>query len=254
MPIHAVALVRGPKLPDGLSGDVLEDAALVKTAIRFDLEQDDLAAALLSRLGESFGDDARGVFVVPDVALAEARSHKTFDAVVDAIGEVGMWVRRPSAVETMEDRALGMDDLLAQALAGKPVSPAMLATLLGSVSGDGSDDGEDDDDLTATQMDGEDDDPSATAMDMPIDIGSLLASPELRGVMERLAGTIASSPETQKELEGAAARGLDFEALSQSPAIAQLMQGFMEELGKNPAALSALLAGGVGPHEGDDDE
>jgi hypothetical protein len=229
-----------------LTGDVLDDAALVKTAIRFDLEPDDLASALLARLGDAFGDDARGVFVVPDVALAEARAEKTFDGVVSAIAEAGMWVKRPMPVETMEDRALGMDDILAQALAGRPVSPAMLASLLG---GDG---GDDDDDVESTQMDAEDDD-EATAMDMPIDLGSLLASPELRGVMERLAGTIASSPETQRELEGAAARGLDFEALSQSPAIAQLMQGFMEEIGKNPAALSALLAGGVGPTDDDDE-
>lgn len=252
MPIHAVALVRGPKLPEGLSGDVLDDAALVRTAIRFDLEPDDLATALLTRLGDAFGDDERGLFVVPDVALEEARKHRTFEAVLDAIGDAGMWVRRVSAVETMEDSALGMDDLLAQALAGRPISPAMLATLLG---GQGDDDG-DDDDVESTQMDDEDDDPSATATDMPIDLGALLASPELRGVLERLAGTIASSPETQRELEGAAARGLDFEALAQSPAIAQLMQGFAEELGKNPAALSALLAGGgaLGEGEGDDEE
>ncbi len=250
MPIHALALVRGTTIPEGLSGEVLDDAVLVKTSIRFDLEPEDLASALLTRLGSSFGHDAQGLFVVPDVALSEARAQRTFDAVVEAIGEAGMWVRRPSAsaTETMEDNALGMDDLLAQALAGRPISPAMLATLLG---GSGHDD--DDDDVGATQSDDEDDDPSGTATDMPIDLAALLASPELRGVMERLAGTIAASPETQRELEGAAAQGLDFEALAQSPAIAQLMQSFAAELGNNPAALSALLAGGVGP-DADDDE
>lgn len=248
MAIHALALIRGTTLPDGLSGDLLEDAALVRTAIRFDLEPDELAAALSTRLGALFGSDRRGVFVVPDVAREEARAHRTYDAVVEAIGEAGMWVRRASAVETMEDHALGMDDLLAQALAGRPISPAMLATLLG---GDGASDDEDDD-VESTQTDAEDDDDTGTATDMPIDLAALLASPELRGVIERLAGTIASSPETQKELEGAAARGLDFEALASSPAIAQLMQGFAEELGKNPAALSALLAGGVGPDEDDE--
>jgi hypothetical protein len=248
MPIHAVALIRGTKLPEGLSGDVLDDAALVKTAIRFDLEPDDLANALAARLGDAFGDEDRGVFVLPDVALTEARTHRTYDVVVREIGEVGMWVRKPAPVETMEDRALGVDDLLAQALSGRPVSPAMLATLLG---GDGIDDDEDDD-VESTQMDGEEDDPSATGVDMPVDLGALLASPELRGMIERLAGTIAASPETQRELEGAAASGLDFEQLARSPAIAELMKGFADELGKNPAALSALLAGGVGPD--DDDE
>ncbi len=245
MAIHAVALVRGAKLPDGLSGDVLDDASLAKTAIRFDLETDDLASALLARLGDSFGDDERGVFVIPDVALGAAKAQRTFDAVVEAIGEAGMWIKRPAAVETMEDHALGMDDILAQALAGRPVSPAMLASLLG---GDGSHD--DDDDVESTDMDDEDDG-TGTDNDMPFDIASLLASPELRGVIEGLAGSIAASPETQRELEGAAARGLDFEALAKSPAIAQLMQSFTEELNKNPAALSALLAGGV---PGDDDE
>src|SRR5690349_642580 len=91
----------------------------------------------------------RGAAVPAGLALDEARAARTFDAVVSAIGEAGMWVRRPSTTETMEDRALGMDDLLAQALAGKPVSPAMLATLLG---------GHDDDDVESTESDGEDDD------------------------------------------------------------------------------------------------
>lgn len=249
MPIHAIALVRGAKLPEGLTGHLLEDAALVRTAVRFDLEPEDLASALMARLGEAFGDDARGVFVVPDVALDEAKAHRTHDAVVEAIGEAGMWVRRISQTETMEDRALGVDDLLAQALAGQPVSPAALAALLGGGHDDTADD--DDEDVTATQMDGEDDDPSETATDMPFDLGSLLASPELRGMVERLAGTIAASPETQRELEGAASRGLDLEALAQSPAIARLMQGFAEEIGKNPAALAALM--GSGPSDDDDE-
>ena len=246
MPIYAVALVRGTRVPEGLTGEVLDDAALVRTSIRFDLEPDELASALVRRLGDAFGDDARGVFVVPDVAFDEARAHRTYDAVLEAIGEVGMWARRPLPVDTMEDQALGMDDLLAQALAGRPISPAALSSLLGGASLHG-----DDDDVESTEMD-EEDDEDATATDMPFDLGALLASPELRGVIERLAGTIAASPETQRELEGAAARGLDLEALSQSPAIAQLMQGFAEEIGKNPAALSALL-GGASPGADDDE-
>lgn len=248
MPMYAVALVRGAKVPDGLSGDALDDAALVLTSIRFDLEPEDLAAAMVTRLGDAFGDDARGLFVMPDVALDEARTHKTFDAVIAGIGEVGMWVKRVCVNETMEDHALGMDDLLAQALAGRPVTPEMLASLLGGAR---DDDDDDDDDVESTEMD-DADDGTSTANDMPFDLASLMASPELRGVIERLAGTIASSPDTQRELQGAAARGLDFEALSNSPAIAQLMQGFAEEIGKNPAALSALLAG-VGQPDDDDE-
>jgi hypothetical protein len=240
MPILTVALVRGARVPEGLSGDVLDDAALVRTSIRFDLEPEDLANALHTRLGEAFGDDARGVFVVPDVALAEARAHRTHDAVVEAIGEAGMWVKRAAPIDTMDDRALGADDLLAQALAGQPISPAALASLLGGV----------DDEADATDMDGEDD-ATETATDAPVDFEALLASPALRGVIERLAGTIASSPDAQRELEGAAARGLDLEALAQSPAIAQLVQGLADELGNNPAALAALLGGGV---PDDDDE
>jgi hypothetical protein len=239
MAILAVALVRGTTVPDGLSADVLDDAALVRTSIRFDLEPDDLATALAARLADAFGDDPRGLFVVPDVALAEARAHRTHAAVVDAIGEAGMWVRRPSPIETMEDRALGADDLLAQALAGHPISPSALIALLG-----GSDD------VDATDMDAEDD-VNATATDAPVDFEALLASPALRGVIERLAGTIASSPDAQRELEGAAASGMDLEALAQSPAIAQLVQGLAQELGNNPAALAALLGGGV---PSDDDE
>ena len=249
MPIHAVALIRGRTIPEGLSGYALEDAALVRTAIRFDLEPDDLAAALVARLGDAFGDDARGVFVVPDVALDLAREHATFDAIVDGIGEAGMWVRRADVGETAEDRVLGRDAVIGEIFDGKPVSFAQLRELLGEQAGD--DDDDDDDDVERTAIDGEDDDGTSTALDAPVDLEALMSSPALRGVIERLAATVAASPETQSELEQAASRGMDLESLASSPGIAQLMQSMMEELGKNPEAMQALFGQGGSD---DDDE
>ena len=253
MPMHAIALIRGRTIPEGLSGHALDDASLVRTAIRFDLEPSDLAAALVARLGDAFGDDARGVFVVPDVALEEAKTHQTFDAVVEGIGEAGMWVRRADVGDTAEDRVLGRDAVIGEIFDGKPISFEQLQALLGqSAGGDDDEDDEDDDDVERTMHDGEDDeDGTETALDAPVDLEALMSSPALRGVIERLAASVASSPETQSELEQAAARGMDLESLANSPGIAQLMQSMMEELGKSPEAMQALFGQGGG--EGDDD-
>jgi hypothetical protein len=253
MAITAVALLRGSSVPDGLSGHALEDAVLVKTNIRFDLEPEDVAMALQARLGarlgEAFASEGRGVFVVPHVALEEAQAHRTHDAVVEAIGEAGMWVRPPAPTDTMEDRALGVDDILAQAMAGRPVSPAMLASLLGEHAF--ADDDEDDEDVESTAHDAEDEDGEGTETDAPVDLEALLASPALRGIFERMAGAVASSPDAQRELEGVASTGFDMASLAQSPAIAQLMQSFAAELSQSPEALAALLGGAAGD---DDDE
>lgn len=249
MPIHAVALIRGRTIPEGLSGHALEDAALVRTSIRFDLEPEDLAAALVARLGASFGDDTRGVFVVPDVALEEARAHRTFEAVVEGIGEAGMWIRRADPSDTAEDRVLGRDAVMGEIFDGKPISFEQLQALLGEQAG-GDDDDEEDDDVERTMLDDEEDgEGTETALDAPVDLEALMSSPALRGVIERLAASVASSPETQSELEQAAARGMDLESLTNSPGIAQLMQSMMEELGKNPEAMQALFGQG-----GDDDD
>jgi hypothetical protein len=254
MPITAVVLLRGTVALTDLRTEALEGGTLVRTTIRFDLEPADLGAALRARLGSALDgqDDVRGVFVLPDVALGEAREAKSYEGALEAVGDGGSWIKAPataaqSATDTMEDRALGMDDILAQALSGRPVDPAMLASLLGGLR----DHDEEDDDVTATAIDGEDDDDSTgTENDLPIDLGALMSSPLIQQMMAQMADALAKSPDAQRDLEGAGKGGaLDLEALAKSPAIAKLIEGFGQSLGNDPAALASLLGG-----QGDDDE
>ncbi len=249
MPITAVVLLRGEVAPEGLETEALAGGTLVKTSIRFDLEPSELGEALRARLGAALDhqDDARGVFVLPEVALGAARDARSYDAALEAVGDGGAWVRTRTVggAETMEDRALGMDDILAQALSGRPVDPALLASLLGGMPDHGEDD-EDDDDGTAAAADGEEDDDA----NAPIDLGALMSSPLIQQMMAQMAEALAASPDAQRELEGAGKDGgLDLEALAKSPAIAKLIEGFGQTLGNDPAALASLLGG-----TNDDDE
>src|SRR4051812_41302705 len=95
MAISAVVLLRGAVSIEGISAEALEGGTLVRTSIRFDLEPADLGAALRARLGDVLDeqDDPRGVFVLPDVALSEARDAKTYQGALDAIGDGGSWVK-----------------------------------------------------------------------------------------------------------------------------------------------------------------
>jgi hypothetical protein len=256
MPITAVVLLRGTVKPDGVATVALDDATLVPTSIRFDLEPADLAAALGRKLGAALdaATDPRGVFVLPDVALDAAKDAKTYDAALAAVADGGSWIklRADAATDTMEDRALGMDDILAQAMSGRPVDPAMLASLLGGLPSHDDDDDDDDDDGTRTAIDDEDDDdPSATETDLPIDLAALMGSPVIQQLMGQMAEALAKSPEAQRELAGSGKDGaLDLEALSKSPAIQKLIEGFGQSLGNDPAALASLL----GAPPDDDDE
>jgi hypothetical protein len=69
----------------------LDDGALVWTPIRFASEPDELALGVRALVGDTLDahDDKRGVYVFPDVASPKARG---YDAVIDEVGEVGMWV------------------------------------------------------------------------------------------------------------------------------------------------------------------
>lgn len=253
MPITAVVLLRGTVAVADLRTEALEGGTLVRTSIRFDLEPADLGVALRARLGSALDgqDDVRGVFVLPDVALGEAREAKSYEGALDAVGDGGSWIKAPAtaaqgATDTMEDRALGMDDILAQALSGRPVDPAILASLLGGLP-----DHDEEDDVTATAIDGEeDDDGTGTENDLPLDLGALMSSPLIQQMMAQMADALAKSPDAQRDLEGAGKGGaLDLEALAKSPAIAKLIEGFGQSLGNDPAALASLLGG-----QGDDDE
>ncbi|MFT3769572.1 MAG: hypothetical protein QM820_29400 [Minicystis sp.] len=92
MGIDAVALLRGidHTLPPNLHVRKLEDALLVSTGVRFGGAPDELGLGVRAALGEALDahQDARGVFVIPDVAEPRA---KTYDGVIAEIGEAGEW-------------------------------------------------------------------------------------------------------------------------------------------------------------------
>lgn len=95
MGIAAIALL---KLPDltlaaGSPGRVepLEDCVLLHLGSSFADEPEVLLESVRSMVGEALAqhEDARGIFVLPKVAAPRARSYA---AVIDEVGEGGMWV------------------------------------------------------------------------------------------------------------------------------------------------------------------
>lgn len=91
MPIEALALLRLKTLSTTARVDRLDDAVIVHTGQSFAIEPEQLVEALEALIGESSlaqHDDPRGVLFVPDVAAPKARS---YDAVVDEVGEGGVW-------------------------------------------------------------------------------------------------------------------------------------------------------------------
>lgn len=95
MGINAIALLKIPHLTlaTGNPGRVepLEDGVLLHTASSFADEPEVLSEAIRSMVGDALAqhDDARGIFILPKVAAPSARSYA---AVIDEVGEGGMWV------------------------------------------------------------------------------------------------------------------------------------------------------------------
>jgi hypothetical protein len=95
MTLQAVALVRIPgwEADDDLDVRELEDGALVFLEIPFESEPEDVVEALADALGPAMlalHDDERGVFVFPDAA--EPEDAATYDAVLEAVGELGAFL------------------------------------------------------------------------------------------------------------------------------------------------------------------
>jgi hypothetical protein len=95
MSLQAVALVRIPgwEADDDLDVRELEDGALVFLELPFESDPEDVVEALAAAVGPSMlalHDDERGVFVFPDAA--EPEDAATYDAVIEAVGEVGSFV------------------------------------------------------------------------------------------------------------------------------------------------------------------
>lgn len=95
MGISALALLRlrEPSALDVSSLQVtpLDDAVLLHTHASFANEPEDLSETVFELVGPGYRaahDDLRGIFFVPDVAMPKAR---TYDGVIEEIGEGGVW-------------------------------------------------------------------------------------------------------------------------------------------------------------------
>jgi hypothetical protein len=103
MGIDAVALLKGKDFvaPERLRVQRLDDAVLVHTDVAFGGDIEMLAYGVRTALGDALDahDDQRGIFVLPDVAKPRG---KTYDAVIEEIGEAGEWVRKIGAGEIPE--------------------------------------------------------------------------------------------------------------------------------------------------------
>ncbi len=168
MPIQAIALLRvralSPAPESGLRVEPLEDAALVHTGEDFASEPAALTIQLYASLGaelESEHDDPRGIFYFPEVAAPKAR---TYEGVIEEVGEGGMWGPLPSALET--DGAGGFEGLFGQLLGQLPNS--LLGAATAAAQGDAS----------ALQA-------------MTREVQALMgSSSEFRGLAEQLAGAL----------------------------------------------------------------
>ncbi|MDB4976016.1 MAG: hypothetical protein JWN48_4357 [Myxococcaceae bacterium] len=134
MAIQALALLHTVTLQtDGATRvDRLDDAVLVHTGAEFAAEPEDLAEALIARVGaEALADhdDPRGILFIPDVAAPQAR---TYEAVVAEVGEGGVWAELESADEPGQDADFGA--LLGNVFAQLP--PSLLAAASSAASGD----------------------------------------------------------------------------------------------------------------------
>lgn len=102
MTLQAVALVRIPGFQpdDELDVRELDDGALIFLEVPFESEPDVVFEALADAIGPAvlaLHDDERGVFVFPDAADPEAA--QTYDAVLDAVGELGAFLSLDAAAD-----------------------------------------------------------------------------------------------------------------------------------------------------------
>ncbi len=142
MSIDALALLKGHDLPlpSGLVLRTLDDGVLVTTHLRFGGDLEELGLALRQLVGDALDqhDDARGVFVIPDVAEPKAQS---YDAMIEEIGEAGEWAPIVSAGQVPASLADAPDGSLANvmgqvmgALGGDTISEMMQALTTGDTA------------------------------------------------------------------------------------------------------------------------
>ena len=258
MSIEAVALLRLPDLApapgDTAPADVivLADAVLVRTGATFAAEPHELAAGLRRMLGDRLDAhaDARGVFFVPGAAREPARSAGAYAAVIEAIGEAGMWVAlvedvstaRPTMVEALMTRAMDGEEIDPETMQG-----AMRASLAQMAEAFAGGDEE-------NEIEGEGTNPGTQG---PMDLGALLSDPTMRALVEKMRDLVPARGTADAELDESADDDDDddddsddatdgsgteldgtlpaeLQALLGSPAFAEMLANARDILEKNP--------------------
>lgn len=226
MTITAICLLKLPSLPLPDQGPVraeaLEDCVLLHTSLDFADDPLDVAGAIRSLLGEPLATqhaDARGVYLIPSVAAPRARA---YDAVLDEVGEGGVWATweppaRPAApsgdLAGMLGSMLGQmpESMFAAAAAGLRDNPAALKEATAQLPG---------------------------LLEQPGALGALLEQgssqmPELAGMLRALGLDLADGDLTL------------------------LTSSLQAELGRDPASLLAMaesLFGGTDDEDDQDDQ
>ena len=272
MSLQAIALLRLPDHAPGEGVVVLSDAVLLDTGASFAAEPLELATGLRRMLAEKLDrhEDERGVFFVPGVALDAAKKAGSYAAVIEAIGEAGMWVglvedgttARPTMVEALMARAMDGEEVDPEAMQG--AVRASLAQMAEQFAV-----GDDD------ELEGEGTNPGAQA---PMDLMALLQDPammalaqKMRDLMPPMEGDDADDDDADDagdddldhdeptdgvgtELDGALPP--DLASMMSSPAFAEMLKNAQEILAKNPEQAAELAArfGLVAPRNAGDDE
>jgi hypothetical protein len=202
--------------------ETLVGGQLLHTSLPFASEPEELAELIRGLVGEPLAeghDDERGVFLIPSIAAPKAKS---YDAVIEEVGEGGVWAPWQAAT------AQGMPDLssmLSGMLGGLAGSPAFAAA--------------------AAQLQS---DPNALREASQALPGLLNDPAQLSELMNQAR---AHMPELGEMLRG---MGVDFG----SPQLQDMAKGLQGELARDPGRLAELaeqlLTQGADDDDGDEDD
>lgn len=260
---HAILRLSDLELPPPTEVRALTDASLVRLPVGFASEPHEIAGSIRALLGERLGhhDDARGIFVLPGAALEHAMRAGHYDAVIEQIGEAGMWIA-PQAADPA--RAAALEALMARALDGEEVDPeamqaAMREGLARMASAFEDDEGLEDDE--GDEGDEEDDGVDETGGAPSLDLRALLSDPAMLALAEKMRDlmpphgegdealdTITEATDGKSEteddvLDDGSRTDLelpDLGALMRSPAFAEMLRSAQEILAKNPEEARKL--------------
>jgi hypothetical protein len=251
MAIHAIALLQLTGLPAsadradrGLRINPLDDALLLRLDEDFSREPEALSRIVRALVGEALDRqhrDPRGILFIPDVAVPKARS---YDAVIEEVGEGGVWGPLPKDLPLAAAGAGSMDGL--GALLGN-----MLGQLPTSV-------------LESAQAAAQGDPGAFQAVSSQLQ--NLMGNnSELQGMAGQLAQALEKTapPSAAEEASGVAGINALLQSAGLDPAssnIQQLLANVQSALQRDPTELARLAEqlfegrGGGAQHDHEDDD